>query len=704
MHPNRPSCIQTSFKIGLAGLLLVLTGCSRDAPDTAKTTVAAIPAVQDVIGALKAKANAGDVPAMVELARRYDKGDGIKPDLKSALAWYEKAADKGNGMAAYNAAMLYNGRSGAMPNISQAKILMDRSLDLGYPAAITANALVKYNIELLPSWPQWGFEKINIKANTVDGATVSARNAIENLDRAAIGGDSNAEFLRAMISLRGIHYKSAPIVKPDRAGGVFLLKAAAEKGHWRAALRLATLPEKEAPELTKEVRGKYWKTVEDVSDPDILVDLAEMYFPNSIRKTRLSVWKENTLGEQQAYELVKGFLKRAAEAGSVEAMAEYGAHLSMQPEDFTLLGFKEFTGNSSSWPDGISWLKRAEEKGSFNAKRQLAFFYSTGDIGQKDFAEALRLEMELVNFNPRNLNAISLGMMYANGEGTSKDYVQAYAWFNIAKRYGSRLSLPIWATKFEYLETKLSPEELLRGQELARNWQPGDGPLITSASGGGTGRGSASKSPAVAANGSAVRIHLDGVLLTNQHVVAGCASVRRAGTEKALRILASDAINDLAVVDGDEPSPDAIELHSDAVKLGEDVSTYGFPLSGFLASAGNFTRGQISALSGANNNSSQLQFTAPVQPGSSGGPLLNDYGRLVGLVSSKANALRVAKVTNDIPQNVNFAVSAQTIRTFLTNNKVAHSASSDSWYSRRLDSTKLAEKASGVTIKLECLK
>ena len=53
---------------------------------------------------------------------------------------------------------------------------------------------------------------------------------------------------------------------------------------------------------------------------------------------------------------------------------------------------------------------------------------------------------------------------------------------------------------------------------------------------------------------------------------------------------------------------------------------------------------------------SQLQISAPIQPGNSGGPLLDEYGNVAGVVVAKLRALAVAKATGDIPQNVNFAV------------------------------------------------
>jgi uncharacterized protein (DUF2147 family) len=80
----------------------------------------------------------------------------------------------------------------------------------------------------------------------------------------------------------------------------------------------------------------------------------------------------------------------------------------------------------------------------------------------------------------------------------------------------------------------------------------------------------------------------------------------------------------------------------------------------------------VSALAGLGDDSRYLQISAPVQPGNSGGPLLDASGHLVGIVTAKLNAVRIAKFTGDIPQNVNFAVKAEVAKTFLDSKGIAY--------------------------------
>ncbi|MBB3810626.1 hypothetical protein FHS81_002728 [Pseudochelatococcus contaminans] len=97
----------------------------------------------------------------------------------------------------------------------------------------------------------------------------------------------------------------------------------------------------------------------------------------------------------------------------------------------------------------------------------------------------------------------------------------------------------------------------------------------------------------------------------------------------------------------------------------EYAAVFGYPLTGILTSSGNFTQGSVTALAGLRDDNRMLQISAPVQPGNSGGPLLDDAGNVVGVVVSKLNALKVAAATDDLAQNVNFAIKASVVQGFL---------------------------------------
>ena len=162
-----------------------------------------------------------------------------------------------------------------------------------------------------------------------------------------------------------------------------------------------------------------------------------------------------------------------------------------------------------------------------------------------------------------------------------------------------------------------------------------------------------------------------GVLMTNAHVVQGCTRMsarNAAGQTVAAKIRAVDARRDLAaLIVPDAFGPPLSFREGPAVQRGESIVTYGFPLTGLLSSGPTLTTGDISALSGLRDNPLHFQISAPVQPGNSGGPLLDAQGNVVGVVTSKLNAAKVAQMTGgDIPQNVNFAVKGSEALAFLT--------------------------------------
>ncbi|MBP0446455.1 trypsin-like peptidase domain-containing protein [Roseomonas sp. SSH11] len=162
--------------------------------------------------------------------------------------------------------------------------------------------------------------------------------------------------------------------------------------------------------------------------------------------------------------------------------------------------------------------------------------------------------------------------------------------------------------------------------------------------------------------------------LTNDHVVRGCRAVRARtaeGREVTATIRTRDSRRDLAILDLREAAGPALAFRAEpAIRRGDSVVTYGFPLAGMLASGPTLTTGDISALAGLADNRAHYQISAPVQPGNSGGPLLDLSGHVVGIITSKLNAQRVAQRTGDIPQNVNFAVKAEEALAFLRENGI----------------------------------
>jgi S1-C subfamily serine protease len=177
-------------------------------------------------------------------------------------------------------------------------------------------------------------------------------------------------------------------------------------------------------------------------------------------------------------------------------------------------------------------------------------------------------------------------------------------------------------------------------------------------------------------SGSGVVVSADGDILTSAHVVNDCAQITVrsiSGTSANALLVARDDKNDLAVIHGKTTaSKVAVFREGTSIRAGDAIVALGYPLSGLLSAAASLTVGNVTALAGLRDDARYLQISAPVQPGNSGGPLLDSSGHLVGIVTSKLNAALVGRVTGDIPQNVNFALKADVARTFLDNKGIVY--------------------------------
>lgn len=180
--------------------------------------------------------------------------------------------------------------------------------------------------------------------------------------------------------------------------------------------------------------------------------------------------------------------------------------------------------------------------------------------------------------------------------------------------------------------------------------------------------------PGPTSSGSGFVVTRDGGVLTNKHVVRGCTSVRvqidgRPSVPATVR--AVDPLRDLAYLETElRPKAVATFRAAPAIRPGDDVVAVGFPLAGLLADQANVTRGSVNALAGLHNDQDILQMDAAVQPGSSGGPLFDLSGNVVGIVVTKLNARLIAEEMGDFPQNVNFAIKERVARIFLADQGV----------------------------------
>lgn len=200
--------------------------------------------------------------------------------------------------------------------------------------------------------------------------------------------------------------------------------------------------------------------------------------------------------------------------------------------------------------------------------------------------------------------------------------------------------------------------------------------------------------------GSGFFVTASGVGITNHHVIKGCLSTEITGYGP-VEIVAFDQINDLAILRlKKKAKTQAIPIRRTQPQLGEKIFAMGFPLAGALDNGLNFTSGVVSSLAGAGNDTRVIQFTAPIQPGNSGGPLVDATGVLIGVVQAKLNDLAALKAIGTIPQNVNFAIKADMLLGFLNTHQIQATIAEDS--RPELSTAKIADGGRKSAFQVRC--
>ena len=211
--------------------------------------------------------------------------------------------------------------------------------------------------------------------------------------------------------------------------------------------------------------------------------------------------------------------------------------------------------------------------------------------------------------------------------------------------------------------------------------------------------GSSRKKPNITSSGSGFFV-APNLVVTNQHVVNNCEriSVRRGSEISAATVQQQTRKADLALLVTTARSDTVAKLRK-APLLGEEIIVSGHPLSGILSSNLIVSAGNVNSLAGMGDDPTLIQISAPVQPGNSGGPILDKSGNVIGVVVSKLNVMNIAKLTGDVPQNVNFGVKGQILRLFLDNASVQYESGE---LKGDLPSHSIAAAAKSITVQILC--
>jgi TPR repeat protein len=343
-------------------------------------------------------------------------------------------------------------------------------------------------------------------------------------------------------------------------------------------------------------------------------------------------------------EAVKWY-RKAAEQGNASAQYSFGYM------------YAHGEGVAKDPVEAVKWYRKAAEQGDARAQGNLGYMYSNGEGVAKDPVEAVKWYRKAAEQGD-GLGQRNLGSCYFAGDGVPKNEIEALAWFSISAASGLETAKESRDFLEGYLGRSLTLAAQQRSIEIMQEIAAAEARTATA-----TQPLPATAPPEAASakcSGSGAIVSASGHVLTAAHVVLGSSKivVITAQGSRNAKILRVDEANDLAVLKLDSGTYQALPVApSRRIRLGQSVATIGFPNLGIQGFSPKVTRGEISSLNGVGDDPTSWQISVPVQPGNSGGPLIDENGNLVGIVVSKLG-LRAAAATHDIPQNVNYAVKS----------------------------------------------
>ena len=270
-------------------------------------------------------------------------------------------------------------------------------------------------------------------------------------------------------------------------------------------------------------------------------------------------------------------------------------------------------------------------------------YYKLGIVKDGDLFKAIIIESEYDHWEPGEVKAIfekaNMSLYSVRFYMANKTALETFA------TYESRGVLKVDFSKIEGANNS----EFIKLYPIQQSSSP---------------RPSSKPSSNYIASGTGFIISKDGYIATNAHVIDGSnrVTVDMLKDDKVVQyeaeVVVTDVANDVAIIKIVDDAftafnklPYTIEPN---INIGADVYTIGFPLNDVMGTNYKVTNGIISAKTGIDDDIRYYQITVPIQPGNSGGPLINRNGNVVGLTTSRLNGNAVGTKV----ENVNYAIKS----------------------------------------------
>lgn len=604
-------------------------------------------------------AKLGGLDAMNSLGRKYSAGEPAERNKVAAGQWYQKAADTGDPGSIWSLAR-FLAEEGESASAAQ----LFRRLISGDEGRAITDIATKDLADLLAKGGE-GLPKDDVEAT--------------NLYRQSAARCRTGSFqTTALLCWRlrkglGVPAKPDEVAEWERKLEQSLKAKTKQERGW--ALNSTAEIFQKAPSLDKEEENRWWLRSADEGDSRGLGVVAfgagqkggtgtEAKAVESLRQLAESGDQYAMYSLGRRYSEGKGLKKDEKEASRwIEKAAEKGHYLAL----FDIgCRYVDGDGVSKDTATGIKWLKKSAAGNDPFAIFKLALMYKNGTGVEKDTAEAVRW-YEKGGFCGDASSMLNLGAMYANGDSVPKDYVKAYAWTNVAAaRATDEETRKKTLTNRRLIEQNATRSQIAEGQALSRVIVAKIESYLAKLS-----KSSQQESePAPAQStrtGTAWAVTSNGHLVTSAHVVAGASAIHvttDSGEKLRATLVKTDTKSDLALlkIEG-QTSPLFLEP---SAEVGQRVATLGFPNTQIQGLEPKLTDGTVSSLSGLNDDRTTLQISVPIQPGNSGGPLVNMNGGVVGIINSRLSDAEGLRQSGALPQAVNFATKSQAVHFLLS--------------------------------------
>ncbi len=539
------------------------------------------------------------VKAQVALGNCHRKGVGVSSDANEAISWYRRAAEQGSPEAQYNLFAMYYDGDGVKKDLTEAIKWLKRAGE---------HAL-----------PDFQYTIANIFQRGA-GIPQNSNEAMYWYTKAAEQGYAAAQ------SSLGLMYIFGEGVPQDYTEAAKWLTKAAEQGDSYAQLNLGIMYNRgQGVQQNHKEAAKWYTKAAEQGNPRGQFNLAVMYGRGQ--------------GVPQDYTEAVKWLTKAAEQGDAAAQWSLG--------EWYIFG----EGVPQDYTEAVKWLTKAAEQGYAAAQFSLGEKYIFGEGVPKDYTEAAKWLTKAAEQGDAGAQG-NLGVMYYNGQGVLEDYAEGYKWVLLAAMNG----LDAAQKAKDILRKRMTASQIEDGRRRAKEFVAEQDRRSKQ------GR---QDTPNINITATGFLITPDGYLLTACHAVA--KTVRRIkifyqGRTYAAQVISKDESTDAALLRIEGTGFTCLPFVSNAaVKTGDAVFTVGFPQVDIQGVEPKFTEGSVSSLSGLAGSLRFLQISVPIQPGNSGGPLVNEKGEVVGLIVSRLDDVAALMATGAVPQTVNYALKSSFI-------------------------------------------